>query len=384
LNFELTESQRLIRDTVREFAQRRIAPYAREWDRDEAFPAEVIRALGAMGMLGILVPERWGGAGADYVSAALVIEELARHDGSVALTVASHNSLCVGHILLAASDEQKQRFLPPLASGRVLGGWALTEPGSGSDAGAARTTARRSGSDWVISGTKMFITQGSVGGIHVVLASTTPERRQRGLTAFIVEAGTPGFKVGRKLEKLGLHASDTTELIFEDVVVPDAQRLGRLDEGFRDTVVVLDRGRIGIGAMAVGLGRGALEESARYARERRQFGRAIGEFQAIQWKLADMALDLDAARLLVHRAAAMQDLGRNTTLESAMAKLHAARAAARATWNAIQIHGGYGYTTDFPVERYWRDARLCEIGEGTNEIQRHVIARELLGRAADG
>jgi len=378
MNFDLSEAQRMTCDTVREFAAKRIAPYAAEWDRTETFPADVVRALGAMGMLGIVVPERWGGAGADHLSQALVIEELARHDGSVAITVASHNSLAVGHILRAANDEQKERFLLPLASGRVLGAWALTEPGSGSDAGAARTTARRSGSDWVISGTKMFITQGSVAGVYVVLASTDAERRQRGLTAFVIEAGTAGLRPGRKLEKLGLHASDTTELILEDVVVPDAQRLGEINGGFRDALAILDRGRIGIGAMALGLGRGAMEESARYAKERRQFGRPIAEFQATQWKLADMAVELDAARLLVHRAAYLQDQGRRTTRESAIAKLYAARAAARATWNAIQIHGGYGYTKDFPVERYWRDTRVCEIGEGTNEVHRHIIARELL------
>jgi alkylation response protein AidB-like acyl-CoA dehydrogenase len=384
MTFDLTESQRLIRDTVREFAARRIAPQAAQWDRDEVFPAEVIQALGAMGMLGILVPERLGGAGADYVSAALVIEELARHDGSVALTVASHNSLCVGHLMLAGNEAQKDRFVRPLAGGRVLGAWALTEPGSGSDAGAAAATARRDGGDWVLNGTKMFITQGSVAGVYVVIASTTPQHRQRGLTAFVIEAGTPGLRAGRKLEKLGLHASDTTELVLEDVRVPDSQRLGDVDQGFRDTLVVLDRGRIGIGAMALGLGRGALEESARYARERTQFGRPIAEFQAIQWKLADMAVALDAARLLVWRAAAMQDQGLATPRESAMAKLHASRAASHATWHAIQIHGGYGYTKDFPVERYWRDARLCEIGEGTSEVQRQVIARELLGRDKRG
>jgi len=378
MEFDLTESQRLIRDTVREFAAKRIAPNAGEWDRSETFPHDVVKALGAMGMMGVAVPERWGGAGAGQLGHALVIEELARHDGSVALTVASHNSLCVGHISHAANDEQKERFLRPLATGKVLGAWGLTEPGSGSDAGAARTTARRSGSDWIISGTKMFITQGSVASTYVVLASTAPEKKQRGLTAFIIEAGTPGIRPGRKLEKLGLHASDTTELILEDVVVPDSQRLGEINAGFRDALVILDRGRIGIGAMAVGLGRGALEESTRYARERHQFGRPIADFQAIQWMLADMATELDAARLLVYRAGWLQDNGMNSTRESATAKLYAARAAAKATWAAIQIHGGYGYTKDFPVERYWRDTKLCEIGEGTNQINQHVVARELL------
>ncbi|MEK6608553.1 MAG: acyl-CoA dehydrogenase family protein [Myxococcota bacterium] len=380
MNFDLTDAQIAIRDTARDFAQREIGPRAGEWDRSSTFPRDVIAKLGKMGFLGIVVPERWGGAGADYTSQALVIEELARHCGSVAITVASHNSLCGGHIALAGTDAQKERFLTRLARGEALGAWGLTEPDSGSDAGAARTTAVRRGDRWVLTGTKMFITQGSVAGIYVILASTDAAKKQRGLTAFVIEAGTPGLRPGRILEKLGLHASDTTEVILEEVEVPDDQRLGPVDGGFYDTLKILDRGRIGIASMAIGLGRGALEESTRYAREREQFGRPIGDNQAIKWMLADSAMELDAARLLVRRAAWMQDRGMKTTRESSMAKLFAAPAAMRACWKAIQIHGGYGYTKDFPVERYWRDCKICEIGEGTNEINRMVVARDLLGR----
>jgi len=312
---------------------------------------------------------------------------VARADGSLGLTMASHNSLCTGHILLAGNETQKQKYLPRLAAGKVLGAWGLTEPGSGSDAGAAVTRAVRSegrapdGSSqtqWRLDGTKTFITQGSVAGVYVVLASTSPDKKQKGLTAFIIERGTPGFRAGRRLEKMGLHASDTTELILEDVVVPDEQRLGEIDQGFFDTLTVLDRGRIGIGAWAVGIGRGALEESRAYALARVQFGKPIAEFQAVKHMLADMATELEAARLLVWRAAWLQDQKVKTTRESSVAKYYAARASVRACNAAVQIHGGYGYTREFPVERYLRDAKLAEIGEGTNEVQKMVIARELL------
>ncbi len=317
----------------------------------------------------------------DYVVA---LEEVAHADASVGLTMASHNSLCTGHIFLAATEDQRRRYLPRLASGKVLGGWGLTEPGSGSDAGAAISRADRRGDKWLLNGTKTFITQGSVGGIYVVLASTSPEKKAKGLTAFIIERGTPGFRTGRRIEKLGLHASDTTELVMEDVELPDEQRLGEINHGFFDTLKILDRGRIGIGAWAVGIGRAALEASRRYAKERVQFGKAIAEFQAIQLMLADMATELDAARLLVWRAAWMQDKKLRTTLESSEAKYYAARASMRACNNAIQIHGGYGYTREFDVERYLRDAKLAEIGEGTNEVQKMVIAREILKTAQGG
>jgi alkylation response protein AidB-like acyl-CoA dehydrogenase len=317
----------------------------------------------------------------DYVVA---LEEVARADGSVGLTMASHNSLCTGHILLAGTEAQKKKYLPRLASGKSLGAWGLTEPGSGSDAGAARARAERKGDGWVLSGTKTFITQGSVGEIYVVLASSSPEKKAKGLTAFVIERGTPGFRTGKRIEKMGLHASDTTELVLEDVELPDEQRLGAVDGGFFDTLRILDRGRIGIGAWALGIGRAALEAARKYAKERVQFGKAIAEFQAVQHMLADMATELEAARLLIWRAAWMQDRGKRTTRESSIAKYYAARASMRACNSALQIHGGYGYTREFDVERYLRDAKLAEIGEGTNEVQKMVIAREILKDAQTG
>jgi alkylation response protein AidB-like acyl-CoA dehydrogenase len=292
--------------------------------------------------------------------------------------MASHNSLCTGHIFLAANEAQKKKYVTRLASGEVLGAWGLTEPGSGSDAGAAITRAVRKGNDWVLNGTKTFITQGSVAAIYVILASTSPEKKAKGLTAFIVEKGTPGFRAGKKIEKMGLHASDTTELILEDVTLSDEQRLGEIDAGFFDTLKILDKGRIGIGAWAIGIGRAAFHAARDYAKQRVQFGQAISEFQAVKHMLADMAMELDAARLLVWRAAWMQDQKVTTTKESSVAKYYAARASMRACNAAIQIHGGYGYTREFPVERYMRDSKLGEIGEGTNEVQKLVIARELL------
>jgi alkylation response protein AidB-like acyl-CoA dehydrogenase len=387
VNFDLTEEQQVLQKTVRDFCAREIMPRAREWDEAEHFPAEVIPAMGELGLFGMQVPERYGGPGMKFHDYVVALEEVARADGSLGLTMASHNSLCTGHIMLAANEAQKQKYLPQLATGKVLGAWGLTEPGSGSDAGAAETRAvRREGRapdgsarvEWLLRGTKTFITQGSVAGIYVVLASTSPEKRQKGLTAFVIERGTPGFRAGRHLEKMGLRASDTTELVLEEVVVPDEQRLGEIDHGFFDTLTILDRGRIGIGAWAVGIGRGALEEARAYAQARVQFGKPIAEFQAIKHMLADMATELEAARLLVWRAAWLQDQKARTTRESSVAKYYAARAAVRACNAAVQIHGGYGYTREFPVERYLRDIKLAEIGEGTNEVQKMVIARELL------
>jgi alkylation response protein AidB-like acyl-CoA dehydrogenase len=383
MHFELSDEQRVLQKTVRDFCAREVIPNAARWDVEERFPAEVIPAMGELGLLGMQIPEAYGGAGMKFFDYVVALEEVARADGSLGLTMASHNSLCTGHINLAANEAQRRRWLPPLATGKVLGAWGLTEPGSGSDAGAAITRAlRRTGADgkteWVLTGTKTFITQGSVAGIYVVLASTSPEKKQKGLTAFVVEKGTPGFRAGKRIEKMGLHASDTTELVLEDVVVPDEQRLGEIDHGFFDTLKVLDRGRVGIGAWAVGIGRAALEASRDYARQRVQFGHPIAEYQAIQHMLADMATELEASRLLVWRAAWMQDQGVVTTRESSIAKYYAARAATRACHAAVQIHGGYGYTREFPVERYLRDVRLAEIGEGTNEVQKIVIARELL------
>ncbi len=378
MNFDLSEEQQVLQRSVREFCAREIIPHAARWDREEHFPIEIIPAMGALGLLGMQIPEDYGGAGMSFTDYVVALEEIARADASVGLTVASHNSLCTGHLFLAGNEAQRRKYIPRLARGEVLGGWGLTEPGSGSDAGAARARAVRKGSGWVISGTKTFITQGSVGEIFVVLASTAPERRQKGLTAFIIERGMPGFRTGRRIEKMGLHASDTTELVLEEVEVSDEQRLGAENSGFLDTLQILDKGRIGIGAWAVGIGRAAFEAALKYARERVQFGKPIADFQGIQVMLADMATELDAARLLVWRAAWMQEQNLNTTRESSVAKYYAARATMRACSNAIQIHGGYGYTREFDVERYLRDAKLAEIGEGTNEVQKMVIARELL------
>ena len=382
IDFELSDDQRILQASVREMCERLIVPFAKAWDQEERFPHEVIPALGEMGLLGMQIPERYGGAGMKFHDYVIALEEVARADASVGLTMASHNSLCTGHLYLAGSEAQRQKYLPRLAGGKVLGGWGLTEPGSGSDAGAARTRAVRKGQMWSLTGTKTFITQGSVGEIFVVLASTSPEKKAKGLTAFIVERGTPGFRTGKKIEKMGLHASDTTELVLEEVEVPDEQRLGEIDHGFFDTLKVLDKGRIGIGAWSVGIGRAAFEAARRYAKERVQFDKPIADFQAIQHMLADMATELDAARLLVWRAAWMQDQGKRTTAESSIAKYFAARATMRACNAAVQIHGGYGYTREFDVERYMRDAKLAEIGEGTNEVQKMVIARELLKAAA--
>jgi alkylation response protein AidB-like acyl-CoA dehydrogenase len=379
MDLELSQAQQAIRTTVRAFAEAEIRPVARAHDEQGEFPWELVKKMAALGLLGMVFPEEYGGAGLDYVSYALALEEIARQDGAAALTVASHTSLCSNHIFLAGSEAQKRRYLPGLARGETLGAWALTEPESGSDAAGLRTRAERRGDRWVLNGSKSFTTQGSVAAVYVVLARTGIGPAS-GISAFILEKDTPGLRPGRKEEKLGVRASDTAALWLEDAEVPAESLLGELHQGFRDTLRILDGGRIGIAAMAVGLGRGALEESVRYARERRQFGQAIGRFQAIQWKLADMATEIQAARLLTWRAAARKDAGLPTTRESAMAKLFASEAGTRACNHAIQIHGGYGYLRDFPVERYCRDVKLTEIGEGTSEIQRLIIARELLGR----
>jgi alkylation response protein AidB-like acyl-CoA dehydrogenase len=381
ISFAETEAEQILRNTVRQFAAGEIAPHARKWDEEERFPLELMPKLANLGLLGLRVPEEYGGAAMTTQEVAIVIEELARVDGSIALTVASHNGLCSGHILLAGNDAQKKKYLPRLASGEALGAWGLTEPGSGSDAAGMKTRAIRQGDGWILNGGKTFITQGSVGSVYVILAVTTPEKKQKGITAFILESGMKGFSVGKHIEKLGCRSSDTCELSFHDVEVSDDNRLGEIDHGFLDTLEILDRGRISIAAMALGLGAGALDAARRYAKERVQFGRAIAENQAIQFMLADSATELDAARLLIRRAAWLKDQGRRTTLESSFAKLWAAQAGMRACDRAIQIHGGYGYTREFPVERALRDCKLCEIGEGTNEVQRLVIAREIMGRA---
>jgi alkylation response protein AidB-like acyl-CoA dehydrogenase len=378
MDFQLTEEQLEFQRTVREFCEREVKPNARRWDESAEFPMATVRALGELGVMGMTVPTEYGGSGMDLVAASVVIEEVARYDGSLALTVASHNGLGTGHLLRFGSEELKRRLLPDLASGKKLAAWALTEPGSGSDASGLRTSAVRRGDTWILNGSKMFITQGTVGDVFIVLALTTPEKRQKGITAFLVEKGAKGFSQHALEGKLGMRSSDTGELHFEDVEVPDAHRVGATDEGFLQTLQILDRGRIGVGALAVGLARGALEEALAYAKERKAFGRPIAEFQAIGFSLADMATEISAARLLVGRAAALADAGERFTREASMAKLFASEVAMRATSKAIQVHGGYGYTRDFPVERYFRDAKLCEIGEGTSEVQRMVIGRDVL------
>ena len=379
IDFDESESERILRQTVRDFARKEIAPYARKWDEEESFPHALIPKLAELGLMGMKVPEELGGAGMSTTDNAIVIEELARVDGSVALTVAAHNGLCTGHILLAGNEAQKKKYVPKLASGEWLGAWGLTEPGSGSDAAGAKTRAVKKGDKWILNGSKTFITQGSVGTVYVVIASTTPEKKQHGLTAFILEKGQKGFTVGKHIEKMGCHASDTSELNFVDVEVPAENQLGQLDHGFIDTLQILDKGRISIASMALGLGVGALEAARAYAKERKQFGRTLAENQAIQFMLADSATELEAARLLIKRAAWLADQGRRHTYESSTAKLWTAQAAMRACDRAIQVHGGYGYTREFPVERALRDCKLTEIGEGTNEVQRMVIARKLLG-----
>jgi alkylation response protein AidB-like acyl-CoA dehydrogenase len=378
VNFELKPEQIMLRDMVRRFVADKIIPQARAWDKAETFPKDVMRELGAMGLLGIAVPTSLGGAGLGALETALVVEELARGDGSVALTVASHNGLATGHINLAGTEAQKEAYVRPLALGHKLGAWALTEPNSGSDAARMATTATRDGSGWRLNGAKIFITQGTVGDIFVVLAATDRSLGTKGITAFIVERDAPGFGQSPLKDKMGMRGSDTAVLSFDNVYVDDAQRLGALHAGFKDTLKILDRGRITIAALSVGLGRGALEESRRYSLQREQFGRPIADFQAIQWKLADMATELDAARLLTWRAAWSCDTGRPFGKEASIAKLFASESGLRAADEAVQIHGGYGYTAEFPVERYLRDAKLCTIGEGTSEVQRLVIARAIL------
>ncbi|MEE2780397.1 MAG: acyl-CoA dehydrogenase family protein, partial [Myxococcota bacterium] len=348
MNFELPEDYQQLRDLARDFVKERVIPHAQQWDEEERFPMETVKALGPMGWLGVTVPEAYGGQGMDTMALAVLIEEIARGDGSLALTVASHNGLGTGHIQHFGSEEQKQRYLPKLATGEWLGAWALTEPGSGSDGAGLATRAERTDDGWVINGSKTFITQGSVGGCCVVLTRTDSTKGKRGISAFIVEHGTPGFTVSTHMKKLGMRSSDTVELTFEDCRVPADALLGEENQGFMNALQILAGGRITIAALAVGLARGAMEEAAAYALERKQFGQPIAKFQAIQTKLADMATEIDASRLLVHQAALLKDLGKPYTREACMAKLFSSEAAMRATDEAIQIHGGYGYTRDYP------------------------------------
>jgi alkylation response protein AidB-like acyl-CoA dehydrogenase len=380
VEFQFTDEKEQLRRSVREFVEGEIAPHVMEWDEVQRFPKEIISQLAQMGLMGVTFPIEYGGAGLGYLEYVLVIEELARVDGSVGIIVAAHTSLCAGHIYQAGSEQQKQKYLVPLARGEKLGFWSLTEPQAGSDAGGTRTVARLEGNTWVLNGSKTFTSNGTYADVCVAMAVTDKAARKHGISAFIIPRDTPGFRPGKKENKLGLRASDTAEVIFEDCRVPKENCLGRPGQGFIDSLKVLDRGRISIAALAVGMAQGAFEAATNYAKQRRQFGKPIGSFQAIQWKLADMATEIEAARLLTYRAAALANQSRRETREASMAKLYAGEVAVRVANEAVQIHGGYGFIKDYPVEKYYRDVKLCTIGEGTSEIQRMIIARELLGR----
>jgi hypothetical protein len=378
MDFELSEDQQRVRQVARDFAETELGDKIAPYDERHEFPHEIVRKLGPLGFMGVLVPEEYGGAGLDYVSYALIVEELNRGDASVGITMWAHNSLCTNHIASWASPEQKAAYLPRLASGAVLGAWALTEPGSGSDAAALRTHAELCDGRWVLNGSKAFITNASVGGIAVVMVRTESDKGSKGISAFVLEKGMPGFSAGRPYRKLGLHASDTAELIFEDAQVPAANLIGERGLGFVQAMKVLEGGRIAMAAMAVGIAQAALDQAVKYMKQRTAFGRTLAEFNGLQGMIADMATDVETARLLTLQAAYLKDAGRPAMHAAAMAKLFASEAAMKAATKAVQIHGGAGYITEFPVERIFRDAKLTEIGEGTSEIQRLVIAREIL------
>ena len=379
MDFRPTDAEEVTRQAVREFAEREIAPHVMQWDEAQAFPAELLAQLASLGLLGIQLPSRYGGAGLSAVEYCICIEELARVDPTVGLTVAAHNGLAAAHLAMFGSEAQKERWLAPLARGEFLGAWALTEPDAGSDAGNLRTRARLDGDGWVLDGTKTFTTHAGLAGLTVVMAVTDPSAGRHGISAFVVGRGAPGLSAGRKENKLGMRASTTADTRLDGCRVPADHLLGREGHGFIDAMAVLDAGRIGIAALAVGLAQGAFDAARRHAAERTQFGRPLASFQATQWKLADMATGIDAARLLTYRAAYLKDRGRPTTRESSMAKLYASEVAVRAAGECVQIHGGYGFVKDYPAEKLYRDVKLLTIGEGTSEIQRLVIARQYLG-----
>jgi alkylation response protein AidB-like acyl-CoA dehydrogenase len=378
MQFELSEEQKQIKMSVREFAQSEIAPHVMEWDESQHFPIELQPKLADLGLLGVIFPEEYGGAGMGYVEYATIIEELSRVDGSVGISVAAHNSLCSNHIYRYGTEEQRRKYLVPLATGEHLGAWGLTEPSAGSDASGTKSTAVRSEGGWIVNGSKNFITHAIHADTCVAMAVTDKAKRSKGISAFIFEKGMKGFAPSKKENKLGLRASETASVVFEDCQVSDGHLLGEEGQGFVNAMEILDGGRISIAALAVGIAQGAFESAVRYSQERQQFGKPISEFQAIQFKLADMATKIDAARLLMYRAASLKDAGKKTTKESSMAKLFASEISVNVCEEAIQVHGGYGYTKDYPPEKYWRDSKLCTIGEGTSEIQRIIIAREVL------
>jgi alkylation response protein AidB-like acyl-CoA dehydrogenase len=387
LEFSLSDEQKQLRRTVRDFAEGEILPHVMEWDEVSHFPSEIVPKLAEMGFLGVIFPEKYGGAGMGYIEYAIIIEELSRVDGSIGIIIAAHNSLCTNHIYKFGTEEQRKKYVTPLAQGQKLGCWSLTEPEAGSDAGGTRTVAKKQGDSWVVNGSKTFTTNGHYGDVCVGMAVTDAAKKSHGISAFIIEKGTPGFRPGKKENKLGLRASDTSEVVFTDCRVPATNLLGKEGEGFVNSLQVLDGGRISIAALGLGMAQGAYEASLRYAQQRKQFGKPIAEFQAIQFKLADMAMEIEAARLLTYQAAWLADQAisrgdsdARITRESSMAKLYAGEVAARVANEAVQIHGGYGFIKDYPAEKYYRDVKLCTIGEGTSEIQRLVIARQILGK----
>lgn len=382
MDFELNQDQLAIRDMVRDLARSEIAPNGIDWDERQHFPRELFAQMGELGLLGVVIPEEYGGAGLGYVEYSVILEEISAADGGVGLGVAAHNSLCTNHLYEFGSEELKRQFVPKLASGQWIGAWGLTEPEAGSDAGGTRTTAVRDGDEWVLNGSKTFITHATVGDCVVAVARTSREAGHHGISAFFIPFDRPGVEPGKKENKLGMRCSDTSSLVFENCRIPADYLLGEEGDGFVQAMKILDGGRISIAALSLGIARGALDAALEYSTVREQFGRQISSFQAIRHKLADMATEVDASRLLTLRAAVKKDRGENSTLESAMAKVYASEVAVRTAEEAIQIHGGYGYTKDYPVERAWRDSKLCTIGEGTSEVQRLVIARELLRRMA--
>ena len=378
MDFSFSEEQEILRRTVKEFAEKEIIPISKKMEEEKRIPQELLRKMGEMGLMGMTIPEEWGGAGADMVSYCLALEEISRASGSVGIVMEAHNSLSLAHIYNFGNEEQREKYVRKMASGEWIGSWALTEPNAGSDAKSIETTARLEGGEWVLNGSKLFITNGGIAQVFVVFAKTDKEKGARGISAFIVERGTEGFRIGREEEKLGLRASSTVELIFEDCRIPEENLLGKLNEGFKIAMASLATGRIGIAAQAIGIARAAYEASLEYSKQRKQFGRPISEFQAIRWILADMATKIEASKLLTYRAAWLKDQGKDPVLEASMAKLFSSEAAMWITTKAIQIHGGYGYTQEYPVERYFRDSKLMEIGEGTSEVQRMIISREIL------
>lgn len=378
MDFELSEDLLALQDVARDFAAEHIAPNARQWDREADIPREIVRKLGELGFLGVFTPTEYGGSGLGDLAGTVIMEEIARHCGATALMLDAHNALCTAHLLRAANEEQKAKYLPKLATGECLGAWALTEPGCGSDAAALTTSARLEGNQWVLNGAKQWITNGYYAGVYVVMARTDPAKGAKGISAFIVERDTPGFERGPKEDKFGMRASDTVGLMFDNCRIPKENLCGKLGDGFIDAMKVLERGRITISALAVGLARGALEESLAYAKQRTAFGKPLFDHQSIQFMLADMAMEVDAGRLLTRRSAILSDTGQPSNIEASVAKLFTSEMATRACLNAIQIHGGNGYTKEVPVERYMRDAKLCEIGEGSSQIQRMIIARHYL------